>query len=317
MQALPYQEPVISARRNRAIVHDEGSWTERTQPWLGTLVTIGIAGLSTRRSETLIRRGFATVRRVHGLMSFHQCDSDVSRLNRLAYRRPVAVHPHTLKVLRLAQRVARVSGGVFDVTVAPQLVATHFLPTPALAPALAPAPDPAASWRDIQILRNGSIRFRRPLWIDLGGIAKGYAVDAAIESMRAPRGTSVFVNAGGDLRIAGPQAKRVLLDTGATLRTRLPMLELTNQALASSSGLPTRRRQNNAWVSPHRHGISHRSLPTRTFVSVAAPDCATADALTKIVLACGAHSEGVLRRFGATAFELRPQRAWRQFGRIT
>lgn len=276
-------------------------------------MTIGIAGLRAKSAELAIRRGFRAIRRIHRLMSFHESDSDVSRLNRLAHRRPIAVHDHTRTVLRLAQRMARSSAGVFDITVAPALATTHFLP----APRLAPAPDPSARWRDITIQPSGRIRFRRPLWIDLGGIAKGYAVDAAVLAMRTPAGVSAYVNAGGDLRITGPQAAPILLDTGARARRLQPVLELTNRALASSCGLRARRRQGRGWIGPHRHGIDRQALPTGTFVAVVARECATADALTKIVLACGSRSSKILRRFGAAAYVLNTRRAWRHYGTTT
>ena len=86
---------------------------------------------------------------------------------------------------------------------APALVARGHLPRPAKAP----EPDGAASWRDIRLLPENRIRFRRPLWIDLGGIAKGHAVDRAVEEALRFAPFQVSVNAGGDLRVAGPQPR--------------------------------------------------------------------------------------------------------------
>ncbi len=274
-------------------------------------MTVGVQGAPQRQCDALFRRAFAAIAGVHELMSFHDPRSDVSRLNREAWRRPVAVDPRTLKALRLARRISAASAGVFDITVASALVSSGFLPRPAGAP----EPDPSASWRDITLRRDGRVRFRKPLWIDLGGIAKGFAVDAALLCRPRSRHVRISINAGGDLRVAGPGATNVLLNvTGQTLR-QVPLVALTNRALASSCGQPARRRRKQAWVSPHRHGATHRNLSTTRFVSVVAQRCAVADALTKVVLARGSAAAPVLRKFHAQAFVHNPARGWQRIGK--
>jgi thiamine biosynthesis lipoprotein len=284
---------------------------QRTQPWLGTLVTLGVQGASARQCDDFFRRAFAAIAAVHDLMSFHAPRSDVSRLNREAWLRPVAVDARTLTVLRLARRISAASAGVFDITVAPALVSSGFLPRPAGAP----EPDKGATWRDITLQNDGRVRFRKPLWIDLGGIAKGFAVDNALSCWaRRPR-VSVSINAGGDLRVAGPGRTEVLLNVAAQNLSRVPLVVLTNRALASSYGQPARRRRNGAWASPHRHGATHRNLSTTRFVSVVARHCALADALTKVVLARGSAAAPVLRNFNAQAFVHNPPRGWQGIGK--
>lgn len=274
-------------------------------------MTLGVQGAAARQRDEFFRRAFAVIAAVHDLMSFHDPRSDVSRLNREAWLRPITVDPRTSAVLRLARRISAASGGVFDVTVAPALVSRGFLPRPAGAP----KPDKGATWRDIKLQNDGRVRFRKPLWIDLGGIAKGFAVDAALLCRpRTPR-ASVSINAGGDLRVAGPGHTEVLLHVaGQTLR-RVPLVALTNRALASSCGQPARFRRNGAWVSPHLHGATQRNLSTTRFVSVVARRCAIADALTKVVLARGSAAAPVLRKFKAQAFVHNPARGWQRIGK--
>lgn len=283
----------------------------RTQPWLGTLVTLGIHGAPARQRTAFFRRAFAAVAAVHRLMSFHDPRSDVSRLNRAAWRRPVAVDRRTLAVLRLARRISAASGGAFDVTVASVLVSRGFLPRPAAAP----EPHPGASWRDITLQENGRVRFKKPLWIDLGGIAKGFAVDSALACRPRMPGVSVSINAGGDLCVAGPRAAQVLLNVAGPAPGRVPLVALTNRALASSQGRPARRRRHGTWVSPHVHGATRRNLATTRFVSVVARRCAIADALTKVVLARGAMAVPLLRKFQAQAFVHNPGRGWHAIGK--
>src|SRR5215471_2367591 len=100
----------------------------RAQPLLGTFVEIAAAGAASDALQPAIDSAFSAVAQVHRLMSFHDPQSDVSRLNRQAFRRAVSVHPWTYKVLEAAREFNRRSYGVFDVTVAPLLQQRGLLP---------------------------------------------------------------------------------------------------------------------------------------------------------------------------------------------
>jgi thiamine biosynthesis lipoprotein len=158
------------------------------------------------------------------------------------------------------------------------------------------------------------VRFKKPLWLDLGGIAKGYAVDAAMRAAGPPRGTSLSINAGGDLRITGPLSAEARLAIAGRGGNTAPRFELSNGALASSQGFPARRRHAGEWKSPHLHGHTHRNLSLTRFVTVVAARCAVADALTKVVLARGRGAAPLLRRFRAYALMHDSARGWRRVG---
>jgi FAD:protein FMN transferase len=258
-------------------------------------VAIGV-GLPDTEALRAIEAGFDAIAGIHRLMSFHEPNSDVSRLNRAGDGSAVRVDFHTFRVLTAAQRMAAASSGIFDITVAQDLVAWGFLPRPD-----GPGPDPAASWRDIELLPPDGVRLRKPLWIDLGGIAKGYAVDRAIEAMSLPSDIQCSVNAGGDLRVQGPESEHILLRAPAE-DGQVPVVELENASLASSSGRDDLRTVGGAQVGPHVDGGTHRSVGTHSFVSIVAGDCVTADALTKIVLALGADADAILKGYDATAY---------------
>src|SRR5262249_49133330 len=100
---------------------------------------------------------------------------------------------------------------------------------------------------------EGQVRFHRPLWIDLSGIAKGYAIDRAIDVLHAAGADQVCVNAGGDLRVSGSGAERVLLRTD---QTGVPMqvIEISDGALASSSGYLHRTVCDGRSCGPHVDG---------------------------------------------------------------
>lgn len=265
---------------------------ERCQPLLGTFVRIRVRGLSPMRAHGAVDAAFAEIAEVHRLMSFHEVGSDVWRLNRDAHRQPVAVDPRTYEVLLRAGEIARASDGVFNISVAPTLVAAGALPHPG-----GPEPDPRGDWRGIELLPRYRVCFRRRLWIDLGGIAKGYAVDRAMAVLKAQGVSRACVNAGGDLRVMGRE--RVRLAPDHCTMGEVAEVEIEDGAIASSSGGPMH-------ITPHGRRAQ--------FVCVAAPSCIAADALTKVVMARGACSTAMLTRSGARALVHDAAFGWRQVG---
>ena len=237
----------------------------RARPWLGTIVEIRVEGLPHGDALAAIDNAFADIAAVHGLMSFHEAASDLSRLNRSTGA--VRVDARTYEVMSVAMDIARISLGVFDPTIAARQVECGVLPRPPVGTV-----EPAGNWRDIELLDEHRIRLHRPLWIDLGGIAKGYAVDRAIDILVAAGASQACVNAGGDLRVHGNRAESIDVKT---LRGSTPLLELTNAALATSTSAE----------HSHLDGVTRAPIRTSRTVSVVASTCIVADALTKVVLA--------------------------------
>lgn len=267
----------------------------RARPWLGTLVEIQASGLPVAALTTALEAAFADIALIHRLMSFHDPDSDLSRLNRDASTMPVQVHAHTAAVLRWALRIADQSAGCFEPCIAPLMVESGYLPRPARAPQA----DPAANWRDVRFDTAGSVIFDRPLWLDLGGIAKGYAVDGAIERLRAAGVAQACVNAGGDLRVFGADPQIVELRLPGDERRCISMLEVTDAAVASSAS--ELDPDIGAARLAHRHGTTHRASVGGCAVIVAAPSCVVADALTKCVLLAAENLDALLARHCAQA----------------
>lgn len=266
----------------------------RARPWLGTLVEIRACGSADVDLTVAIEAAYAEIAKIHDLLSFHNVGSELSRLNRDAGRSPQSVHPHTLNVMRWALRVARDSAGIFDPCVAASLVADEVLPPPPYAP----APHPEASWRDIHISDDDRIRFDRALWVDLGGIAKGYAVDCAIAQLRAAGVTQACVNAGGDLRVFGPISQTIHVRMPHAPTACVPALELVDGAVASSAAY---FEPSQSQAGAHRHGVSLAATDSACAAIVVAPRCMLADALTKVVLAEPTIASGMLQAYGAEA----------------
>lgn len=274
----------------------------RAQPLLGTRVEIGITADGPDEAlHAAIDSGFAAVARVHSLMSYHQPESELSRLNRDAATGWQEVDPRTYRVIEAALQFAASSEGAFDPTVAPRLEALGYLPR------FGAATTPGATWRDVEIEKGRRVRYHRALRLDLGGIAKGYAVDQAVEALLAIGIENIIVNAGGDLRVAGPTAQSVQLRHPADPARIAGEIELQNEALATSAAYFSRSSvggsgEASALVDA-RTGMPH--LGDQSF-SVFAPDCMTADALTKVlVFAEAASAERALARFNARASVMR------------
>lgn len=277
----------------------------RAQPWLGTLVAVRIRDAGDcRDAHGACDAAFAAVARVQALMSFHDPGSELSALNRRAAREPVAVSPWTHAVLARAVEIGAVSDGLFDCAVADRLVHAGLLPQPAAGVVATPARGAGRDRRErIEFLPGGRIRFREPLWLDLGGIAKGFAVDRAVDALRARGIAAATVNAGGDLRVFGGGFEPVAVRRPDCPARALPVVNLHDAALASSahygregSGAHSGE-QMTPFIDPRNgsccgHGLS---------VTVVAPDCMTADALTKVLLVSGDERHPALAACGAAA----------------
>ena len=277
----------------------------RARPLLGTLVDIRVRSRDERAALTAIETAFKEIAIIQALMSFHEPSSELSRLNRHAVEGPVAVDPRTSEVIALAMEIAESSSGRFDPTIAGSLVTWGILPTPA---SLA-QPDEAASWRDVRIHGN-RVSYDRPLWLDLGGIAKGFAVDRAIECLTAAGVAVACVNAGGDLRVIGNAETVHLRAPGADSLMFLPALELRDGSMASSAGHLERRKVAGRWIGPHVDGRTRRPTGVSSIVSVIAERCAVADALTKVVLADRRFARHFLPRYGASALAHDRRSGW-------
>ena len=282
---------------------------ERAVALFGAFVRLRVEDMSAMAGFEATSAAVRGMAQVHRLMSFHETSSELSRLNREAWIGPVQVSSHTLLVLTEALRIAAASDGIFDPTIAPLAVRAGFLPRP---PGAREA-DPSATWRDVHLdPARGTVRFGRPLWIDLGGVAKGYGVDLATEILREYGAVQGSVNAGGDLRVFGPRSETVALDDGVSGRRDVHGVSVRDCSLASSGSLSPPRDQVRGRMA-HFDGVRRRRS-SRRFVSVLADRCVHADALTKVVMARGAASASLLRNFGASATVCAGPLNWKIYG---
>ena len=271
-------------------------WVAQAQVWLGTLVEVALPAAES--SDTCFAVAFAAIAHVHRVMSAHDASSDLARIGREAHRATVTVDAGTYAVLQLAQQLFRESGGTLDVAIAP-LLARHGLLPPGAA---GNTHDSGAPWGGMDALHlepGLRVRTTAPVALDLGGIAKGYAVDRAVDALRAAGARAGLVNAGGDLRVFGADNwMPVRVRHPAVLAQTLQLFAVHDAAVATSADY---------FRDGHRGLVDPRTQSLRPIsgsVTVVAPTCALADALTKIVALQPAESATLLARHGAHGFTI-------------
>ena len=199
LRVLPVLTVLLGATPARA------EWHAREEAIMGTRVAVELwaddAALAARAMQAVIDE----MQRTDRLMSTYKPESQLSQVNAHAHERPVRVDADILDVVERGLEMSRLSAGAFDITYASvgylYDYRAHQRPSEAqIAEAL-----PGVDWRQVQVDRAaGTIRFLRPgVRIDLGGIAKGYAVDRSVERLRALGIRHAMVNAGGDTRLLG------------------------------------------------------------------------------------------------------------------
>jgi FAD:protein FMN transferase len=183
----------------------QAEWLYRDEAIMGTRCAVELWAADTATGEAAIEAVFADMRRIDALMSTYKPDSEISRVNRDAAKTPVPITPELFGLLETSQQYSRLSSGVFDITYASvgylYDYRAHQRPdSKALAAAL-----PGVDYRQLTLnAANHTVFFGKPgMRIDLGGIAKGYAVDRGIELLKSRGITRAMVNAGGDTRVAG------------------------------------------------------------------------------------------------------------------
>jgi len=239
----------------------------RARPLLGTLVEIGLCAQPAADPMAACEAGFDAITEVQRCLSRFDAHSDIARFNALPGGDWLDVQSDTQIVLAAAQRLFIDSGGAFDVSLgsAPSGWALH--------------------GRRLHKLHADAR-------LDLGGIGKGHAVDRAVLALQRVGVAGGWVNAGGDLRTFGAATVELKLrdeQRGGVVdfgRLQAGAFATSCFGTGARSQLCDARRDASTW--------SH--------VSVAAPSCLMADALTKVVAVSGDVEHPLLARAGAQAW---------------
>lgn len=187
----------------------EGNILQQSRIIMGTNVEIIVSHTESRQAMIAIEEAFQEIEKVDRLMSTYRPDSEVSELNRHAGKKACRVSPDTLRVIERAVYFSYLSGGAFDITIAPLLRLWDFNVQKVPATEDINKAIKKIGYEKIKIMPASSEVFLSApeMAVDLGAIAKGYAVDQACAALDKRGLVNYLVNAGGDLRGQGGKGK--------------------------------------------------------------------------------------------------------------
>ncbi|MFZ0033801.1 MAG: FAD:protein FMN transferase [Sedimentisphaerales bacterium] len=269
---------------------------------MGTFARVVAVAADSRTAKGCIEAAFAEIEKVDKLMSDYKSDSEISELNRDGFVRAVKVSKSIYEVLQRSIEFSKLSGGAFDVTVGPLVDLWHSagdansLPTDA---ELQQARSRVGYDKLILDANETSVRFTvEGMRVDLGGIAKGYAVDKAIEAMQKGGAVGGMVVISGEIQCfglpQGGQSKwRIGLqnpdkaETGFDDGMPLLVLNLMDTAVSTSGNyrrFVTIRGERYSHIVDPESGHSSESLAS---VTIICPSSTDADALATAVTVMG------------------------------
>ncbi|RVT50023.1 FAD:protein FMN transferase [Rubrivivax albus] len=269
-----------------------GGWHSRDAAVMGTAIHVELWADRRADAEAAIDAVMAEMHRIDLTYSPHKPDSELSRINRDAGRSAVPVSEETYALLARAQAFAELSGGAFDISYA--AVGRLYDYRRGIAPddATLAAARSLVGWRGIELdPATRSVRFARDgMCIDLGGFAKGHAVDGAAARLKALGIGHAYVSAGGDSRVIGDRRGRpwsVAVRDPRRADGVAALLPLEDCAVSTSGDYE--RFFERAGVR-HHHLIdpaTGRSPRAVHSVTVIADDGLTAEALSKTLFVLG------------------------------
>jgi FAD:protein FMN transferase len=258
----------------------------QAQPWLGTNVVVRIDPSAAHA----IPAGFAAIAHVHRVMSFHEPTSDLARMRRARRDEVLELDPHTVNVLRIAHELHDASGGLFDVAIARHMIRARFLPRDGIAHLNRFLGDMS----DLHIEDDTHVRMKRRVAVDLGGIAKGYAVDQAVAAMRSTGARYGIVRAGRDQRVFGDLEMTTTLRFGKGRSAKLG--DVRDCAVAVSENARDRHTVDGIVRTPHI-GRNGSSVLISDLLVVCADLGVIADAMTKVAMSDPALAGTLLKKW--------------------
>ena len=198
-------------RRPAAVPAAEaGGWFRREAAIMGTAIEAELWAPSAAAGEAALDAVMAEMHRIDHAMSPHREDSELSRINREAGQRAVALSAEMARLIERALAYSRLSDGAFDISYAAAGQLYDY--RAGIAPDATTLREACGliDWRALHLDRaTGTLRFGRPgMRIDLGGFAKGHAVDNAVALLKARGIAHAMVAAGGDSHLLGDRGGR-------------------------------------------------------------------------------------------------------------
>ena len=269
------------------------------QPAMGTVFEYIVFSDDPESARNAIAAAMILVQRAESLMSDRRPDSEVSRIGKAAGGPPIAVDPEVFEVVERSLRISELSGGAFDITVAALRGVWSVNPEHPRIPTAAEvqAKLPLIDWRKVILDRERqAVGLAAPgMAIDLGGIAKGYAVDLAVAKLKELGVTMASVNAGGNLRVMGPHVDRpwnVGIQHPRKKDELIAWLGLSDRAVSTSGDYEKFIEQDKKRYCHIMDPKTGMPVMHTQSVTIVAPDAYQADGLSTAVFVLG-HEQGM------------------------
>jgi thiamine biosynthesis lipoprotein len=270
-----------------------GGWMRREEAIMGTAISVELWADDAQAGEAATTAVMDEMHRIDRAMSPYKPGSELSRINREAAQHPVPLSPEMYALVERAIGFSRLSDGAFDITYA--AVGQLYDYRAGVRPnetALRAARD-RVGWQQLLLdPRARTLRYARPgVRIDLGGFAKGHAVDNAAALLRQRGIAHAMVSAGGDSRVIGDRRGRpwsVAIRDPRRTGEVVAVLPLEDVSISTSGDY---ERYFDEAGERHHHLIdpaTGRSPRGVHSVTILASDGLTSEALSKIVFVQGA-----------------------------
>jgi len=280
------------SQKNRTVTVDGGF-----RMTMGTIARIVVTTENQQQANATIEAAFDKIFEIDELMSDYDPNSQLSQVNQNGFNEPVAVDAALFEVLAAAKAYSCLSDGAFDVTIGPVVQLWRKAKEDDTAPTaetIARAKAGVGYEHLVLDAEKQTVQFAKDgMFLDLGGIAKGYAIDKAIEILQDAGVKGAMVDIGGDLRCFGMPANGAehwligLQDPVADDERILLTLNMDNMAVATSGDY---RRFVMIDEQKHSHIVNPATADSAqdiSSVTIIAPTAMAADALATAVTVLG------------------------------
>ncbi len=267
-------------------------WVSQEESIMGTIIRVELWHDQKNQAQQAIQIVLDEIHRIDRLMSPYKPDSELSKINKLAANKDVTISDELLNLIQDSLQFSESTQGAFDITFASAGSLYNYRnkikPEPSeLLKAL-----PAVNYRHIKInpIKKTITFLQKDVQIDLGGIAKGYAVDRAIELLIKKGITSAIVTAGGDSRILGDKRGRpwmVGIKDPRNKQELVVAIPMINAAISTSGDY---ERYFESDGIRHHHIINPKtgeSAHSARSVTILGIDATTTDALSTSIFVLG------------------------------
>lgn len=185
-------------------------WQHQEAAIMGTVITVELWQEDEALGKSQVESVMNEMRRIDHLMSSYNPESELSAVNSSAASGPVTVSLELLLLIERALEYSNITSGAFDITYASAGQYYDYRKNKKPDAAQLQVALPAIDYHHVKINKSAStVAFMHPgVRIDLGGIAKGYAVDRGMKILQQAGITTALISAGGDTRVVGKRWDR-------------------------------------------------------------------------------------------------------------